>query len=1069
MVAMLLGSAMALSLTPIPAASAEPSEKLSKTEISAKAAEIADGRDADIEALLAEAIAAKQDEEPRIDEESQKLIDERIDEAIAAEDAALLPVADVPIAANAQSGSANAAYAEGAGTEEDPFVLGSAYDLLLIADDVAAGVSAYYLLATDIDLSGMQWEPIGSPTNPFTGHLDGAGHTIANLAINTSGDYAALIAFARNATIENIEFVGATVNGVSKSAVVAGQTDASTIGDIVLTGCIVSGSSSTAGLVGVASNTTIEGCSCNAWVKSSGTLTGGVCSLMVEGRVENTMFTGTVEGGYITGGIVGQFSDDAEKCANAGDVSETSTVGGIAGILAYQNRQKNVIHCFNIGNVRGTTEVGGIAGYSLSTCCNYDMSATVMANANAGSVTASGSYAGGIIGDVASNTFVMGCYNKGAVSAGGTGCGGIVGRYNATAAFFTGASALYNVGKVKEGTQAGALVGYCCATTLKNSHYLSEQPAGYQVPAIAVNNTRNTVTLPHTAAEMKTLTGTLGTRFADDAAGINDGYPILVDVGYAARDASSHGRTFNYAGNKGYDAASPYYYDDGYFDQSAYVYNEHLATMSLSLAMSAFASLETGYENQSANARALLTDIGFSGIEANSWFSVKPTADSIGAIVGSKSVASAGTNCTLIAVAIRGAGYESEWASNFTIGDQDDHAGFAAARDEVLGFLNAYIAEKNITGNVKLWLTGYSRAAATANLVAGELDGGGVLSGCTYTPSDVYAYTFETPRGTLTGISNSEIYGNIFNIVNESDPVPKVAPQAWDFTWYGTVKWIPSFAIDGDAYAAKLEKMLSRYEAIGSGQDAASAYRIDDFSEHEISFDVAYMLDGKFPVQFVEKEDSRNQDAFLNDAVDSLATESLVSRANYVEQYQNGIREVFSILNMSDEQRQRFGSLLAKKIYDNYGFLLLASGAYGGLSVLEGNDDFAEYLLKTPMSFMVQYAEESLNESGITDYSPAQIEQLGQDLFRLVMGFVTNNPGETLDLVSNCVKVVDGQIVGGGIPQAHYPEICLAWIQSMDSNYAANAYATFSKGGGTGSPESTGPQTSWSTTREVSS
>ena len=100
MVAMLLGSAMALSLTPIPAASAEPSEKLSKTERSAKAAEIADGRDADIEALLAEAIAAKQDEEPRIDEESQKLIDERIDEAIAAEDAALLPVADVPIAAN---------------------------------------------------------------------------------------------------------------------------------------------------------------------------------------------------------------------------------------------------------------------------------------------------------------------------------------------------------------------------------------------------------------------------------------------------------------------------------------------------------------------------------------------------------------------------------------------------------------------------------------------------------------------------------------------------------------------------------------------------------------------------------------------------------------------------------------------------------------------------------------------------------------------------------------------------------------------------------------------------------
>ena len=701
-IAALLSAVMVLSLTPI--ASAEPSERLSDDEITAKAADIAEGRDADIEALVAEALATRQDEEPSVDNGSLELIEARIEEAIAAEEEALLPVADaadLPLATSARIGAAGAAYAEGAGTEEDPYILNSVADLLSIADDVAVGASAHYQLGADIDLLNVQWTPIGNSTNSFTGHLDGAGHAIANLTVDTTNDYAALIAFARGATIENIEFVNATVNGVNKSAVAVGQTDASTLSNIVLTGCVVSGGSSTAGLVGTASNTTIEGCMCNVWVKGSGTFTGGVCSLLVEGRVENTAFTGTVEGGEITGGIIGHLSGDAEKCTNAGDVFGTTTVGGIAGILAFQNRQKNVQHCFNIGNVRGTTEVGGIAGYSLSTCCHDDMSATVMANANAGDVTASGSYAGGIIGDIASNTYVLACYNRGTISAGGTACGGIVGRYNATTAFLAGSSALYNAGKVKEGNQAGSLVGYCCATSLKNSHYLSDQPAGYQVPAIAVNFTRNAVTLPHTAAEMKTLTGTLGTRFASDTDGINDGYPILVDVAYANRDATSHGRTFSYAGNKGYDTTSPYYYDDGYFGQSAYAYNEHLATMSLSLAMSAFASLETGYEDQSANARALLTDIGFDDIEVNSWFSVKPTADSIGVVAGSKNIAVGGTNCTLIAVAIRGAGYESEWASNFTIGTQDDHEGFADARDTVLDFLEDYIVDKDISGSVK--------------------------------------------------------------------------------------------------------------------------------------------------------------------------------------------------------------------------------------------------------------------------------------------------------------------------------------------------------------------------------
>ena len=42
-----------------------------------------------------------------------------------------------------------------------------------------------YALGNDIDLSTIaNWEPIGTLANPFTGALDGNGHTISNLTIN---------------------------------------------------------------------------------------------------------------------------------------------------------------------------------------------------------------------------------------------------------------------------------------------------------------------------------------------------------------------------------------------------------------------------------------------------------------------------------------------------------------------------------------------------------------------------------------------------------------------------------------------------------------------------------------------------------------------------------------------------------------------------------------------------------------------------------------------------------------------------------------------------------------------
>ena len=66
----------------------------------------------------------------------------------------------------------------------------------------------------------------------------------------------------------------------------------------------------------------------------------------------------------------------------------------------------------------------------------------------------------------------------------------------------------------------------------------------------------------------------------------------------------------------------------------------------------------------------------------------------------------------------------------------------------MLDYLRAYIAETGITGRVKLWISGYSRSAAVANMVGGMLDDGCSLGArVSLSPHDLYCYCYEPPMG----------------------------------------------------------------------------------------------------------------------------------------------------------------------------------------------------------------------------------------------------------------------------------------------------------------------------------
>lgn len=109
----------------------------------------------------------------------------------------------------------------GDGTEESPYLITSADDLFLMANNVNTGVAsdAYYKLTTDIDLGGAEWAPIGHHTKllghsvSFCGVFDGDGHTISNFQI-TKEDvyYVGLFGLVSGGTIKNLNVKDAYID-----------------------------------------------------------------------------------------------------------------------------------------------------------------------------------------------------------------------------------------------------------------------------------------------------------------------------------------------------------------------------------------------------------------------------------------------------------------------------------------------------------------------------------------------------------------------------------------------------------------------------------------------------------------------------------------------------------------------------------------------------------------------------------------------------------------------------------------------------------------------------------------
>ncbi len=201
---------------------------------------------------------------------------------------------------------------------------------------MAENPSGEYELASDIVLTGT-WQPVGSESAPFTGKLDGKGHTISGLYV-TNPSWSGLFGCISGGSVSNLVIAQAYVKTDEKQGehvgILAGRAGQGTTISGVFTSGYVFGRDHVGGIVGDAGegSATVTNCMSTAYVYSTSYQAGGIAGWS-KGTVTiaNNLFLGRVfNGGFGgSGGIVGFVEDGTTKVS--GNVCAASTIVGPTG------------------------------------------------------------------------------------------------------------------------------------------------------------------------------------------------------------------------------------------------------------------------------------------------------------------------------------------------------------------------------------------------------------------------------------------------------------------------------------------------------------------------------------------------------------------------------------------------------------------------------------------------------------------------------------------------------------------------------------------------------------------
>ena len=244
----------------------------------------------------------------------------------------------------------------------------------------------------------------------------------------------------------------------------------------------------------------------------------------------------------------------------------------------------------------------------------------------------------------------------------------------------------------------------------------------------------------------------------------------------------------------------------GWFMQDSMEYNHQLAILCSQYAMIGYDDVK----DKKPNLEKALSTLGMGDIEIQSIAS----RNQVNYFLANRKINVSGKQYTLIFAGFIGS-YHDQWYSNFDPGTGDTHQGFNSAKEYVYGKLENYIKKLGVSkDNTKILITGHSRGAATANLVAAKL----IKEQKYASASNVYTYAYATPNSTKLEERNNVEYKRIFNFVNPEDFVTKCMPASWGYGRYGTTFVLPS-KTNTTNYSNYKNKMQSYFYQFSGGQE----------------------------------------------------------------------------------------------------------------------------------------------------------------------------------------------------------------------------------------------------------
>lgn len=279
-----------------------------------------------------------------------------------------------------------------------------------------------------------------------------------------------------------------------------------------------------------------------------------------------------------------------------------------------------------------------------------------------------------------------------------------------------------------------------------------------------------------------------------------------------------------------------YDYDENWFFTPSTTYQHGLTKMSIRGAVAGYGVMDDPHSIDT-NIKYLMAETDKNSLEFTNYESSypDPKTNTIGYAISSKNIKnSAGKTGSLLMVTVRGGGYMDEWGGNFDLGTKDEHQGFNEAALQVRDGIKKYVEKykDKLPYELKVWISGYSRGAATTNRVAKMLDDGAVEG---LTRDNIYAFCFECPQNTTKTQSyvESDKYKNIVSIVNSVDLVPKVAMSGFEFKRYGTVYQLPNIRALAD-YGIARAKMVKCYTDLITYNKLALGARMYNWTEQEV-------------------------------------------------------------------------------------------------------------------------------------------------------------------------------------------------------------------------------------------